>query len=467
MRSTQIRVLLLLATLLPGTLVATELPRGEIIERVACEKDPSVSYALYLPSAYSDETTWPIIWCVAPGGNGLDPVQLLQPAAERYGYILVGAYNCKNGPWEPNDHAMKAMARDVGKRLAVDARRHYGIGLSGGARIILDRAIKERRAFAGVILCGAVYSPRHGLPASGDLLIVGMVGDGDLALSEHLRAEEQLAGRFPQWHEVFMGGHHWPPQDLLTEAVELFEAMAMKRGRKQTDERFVQQLVSERIAAARELEAAGHPLLALRKYEQTGELLAHVAGAEQAASRADSLCRDPVVQQRMVAEEKFIAELSTISRMSDQGYEQAVASLQEMMSQPGDYGRRARSALHLAGIYLSQSAWSLVEQGDLKQARDVFVAARIIYPDNPLPAYNAACMFVRTGGEPTTALALLKDAAGHRFSDLQLLRTDPDLDPLRELPGFAEIERTVAQNQEQGLKPPPPPWAEVVDEPSK
>jgi tetratricopeptide (TPR) repeat protein len=459
--------LLLLAAGVPAAdLAATDLTRGEIVERVTCAKDPEISYALYLPSAYSAQTTWPIIWCISPGGNGLRPVQLLQPAAERYGYILVGAYDCRNGPWPATDRAMKAMARDIGKRFAIDPKRHYGIGLSGGARIILDRAIKERRAFRGVILCGAVNSPRRKLSGSGDLMIIGMVGDGDLALFEHLLVEEQLAGRFPQWHEVFVGIHQWPPQQLATEAVELLEAMAMLHGLKQRDEGFLEQLVGARMAAAEQLLASGQPLLALRKYRQTGALLAGVAGAERAASLAQELAQEPQVQQAQAIEEQFVTELSIVSRIAAQEeYEQAVRSLQARMLSSGEYARRARSALHLAGLYLSQSAWSLVQSGHLEQARDVFVAARTIYPDNPLPAYNAACMFLRTSGDTTSAMVLLKDAAVHRFDNLELLRSDTDLDPLRELPEFAEVERMVEQNQEQGLAPPPPPWTVEADEP--
>jgi hypothetical protein len=466
-RRVQLGLLLLVAAGVPGAdLAATELARGEIVERVECEKSPEISYALYLPSAYSAETLWPIIWCISPGGNGLRPVQLLQPAAERYGYILVGAYDCKNGPWPANDRAMKAMARDIDKRFAVDPKRHYGIGLSGGARIVIDRAIKERRAFSGVILCGAVYSPRRQLPRSGDLLIIGMVGDGDLALSEHMRAEKQLAGKFPQWHEVFAGIHQWPPQQLATEAVELLEAMAMLRGRKQRDETFLQQLVAERMAAAERLLASGQPLLALRKYRQTGVLLEQVAGAERATQQAQELAQKPQVKQLQEIEQQFVAELSIVSRMTEQkAYEQAVKSMQARMSSAGDHARRARSALHLAGIYLSQRAWSLVQSDHLEQARDVFVAARTLYPDNPLPAYNAACMFLRTSGDTTRAMLLLKDAAKHRFDNLELLRSDTDLDPLRELPEFAEIERVVEQNQEQGLAPPPPPWSVIAEEP--
>jgi pimeloyl-ACP methyl ester carboxylesterase len=466
-RPVRLGLLLLLAAGLPVTdLAATELARGEIVERVACEKDPEISYALYLPSAYSAETLWPIVWCISPGGNGLRPVQLLQPAAERYGYILVGAYDCRNGPWPATDRAMKAMARDVDRRFAIDPRRHYGIGLSGGARIVLDRAIKERRAFRGVILCGAVYSPRRQLPRSGDLLIIGMVGDGDLALSEHMRAEKELAGKFPQWHEVFVGIHQWPPQKLATEAVELIEAMAMLEGGKQRDDTFLEHLVDQRMAAAEQLLTSGQPLLALRKLRQTGELLAPIAGAEQATRRAQELAHGPQVEQLVQIEEQFVADLSIVSRVPEQkAYERAVKSMHARMSSSGEYSRRARSALHLAGIYLSQRAWSLVQSNHLEQARDMFVAARTVYPDNPLPAYNAACMFLRTSGDTTSAMVLLKDAAAHSFDNLELLHSDTDLDPLRELPAFAEIERAVEQNQKQGLAPPPPPWTVEAEEP--
>jgi len=57
-----------------------ELPRGSVIERVACAGVPGQSYALYLPSGYTRDRAWPILYAFDPGGQGARPVKLAAAA---------------------------------------------------------------------------------------------------------------------------------------------------------------------------------------------------------------------------------------------------------------------------------------------------------------------------------------------------------------------------------------------------
>src|SRR5215469_5372871 len=64
--------------------------RGTVMDHVTCLSDSSQSYALYLPSSYSPERRWPIIYAFDPFARGKVPVELYKEAAEKYGYIIVG-----------------------------------------------------------------------------------------------------------------------------------------------------------------------------------------------------------------------------------------------------------------------------------------------------------------------------------------------------------------------------------------
>jgi len=59
----------------------------------------------------------------------------MKDAAERYGYIVLGSNNSRNGPWKPESEAADAMLQDAQKRFAVDLKRIYFAGFSGGARV--------------------------------------------------------------------------------------------------------------------------------------------------------------------------------------------------------------------------------------------------------------------------------------------------------------------------------------------
>src|SRR3954468_5338418 len=43
--------------------------RGKLVEKVICAADPAQSYALYVPSAYTQDKNWPVIYCFDPGAR--------------------------------------------------------------------------------------------------------------------------------------------------------------------------------------------------------------------------------------------------------------------------------------------------------------------------------------------------------------------------------------------------------------
>ena len=70
---------------------STELPRGELIPRVACAAQPGETYALYLPSDYGPDRAWSLLLAFHPSARGAAFVELYRPAAERYGYVIAGS----------------------------------------------------------------------------------------------------------------------------------------------------------------------------------------------------------------------------------------------------------------------------------------------------------------------------------------------------------------------------------------
>src|SRR5205807_357211 len=140
-------VLVVLAAL---TACAAELPVGQVIDDVKCEADPAQSYALYVPSKYSPERAWPVIFAFDPGARGKNPVERFRAAAEKYGYIVAGSNNARNSSWQASSTAIRAMPSDVAARFSIDEKRVYTAGLSGGARVAMEVALGTG-GIAGVI----------------------------------------------------------------------------------------------------------------------------------------------------------------------------------------------------------------------------------------------------------------------------------------------------------------------------
>src|SRR5215472_8959614 len=132
--------------------------RGTVISHLNTLDDPAQSYAVYLPSHYSPDRLWPIIYAFDPFARGKTAVDVYKDAAEKYGYIVVGSNNSRNGPGAPQLAAGQALWLDTHRRFAIDKNRVYTTGLSGGARVATSFALYcSNCAVVGVIAHGAGY----------------------------------------------------------------------------------------------------------------------------------------------------------------------------------------------------------------------------------------------------------------------------------------------------------------------
>jgi predicted esterase len=241
-----------------GCLIALALARpgftadsmtGRILSPVSCTKEPAQTYALYVPSNYSRERKWPVIFCFDPGGRGRTPVERLQAAAEKYGYIVAGSLTSRNGPWAANAAAIQAMVRDVESHLLIDVRRIYAAGLSGGARVATQVALGGLAK--GVIACSAGFpASEEGIPGKVPFVFFGTAGTDDFNHGELWRLDGELESRKATHRIVFFnGGHEWASVALLTEAVEWLELQAMRAGTRAKDDAFVASQWQVRYAA--------------------------------------------------------------------------------------------------------------------------------------------------------------------------------------------------------------------------
>ena len=204
----------------------SDLRNGQILDPIKCAADPSQTYALYLPSNYSADRPSKLILAFDPRGQGRQGVEHLQAAAEKYGYIVAGSNNSRNGPPQISLTAAQAMWADVEKRFSINAKRIYTAGLSGGARIAMKVAFDSDR-IAGVIASSAGFPPGH---RRSDLrfVVFGTAGTEDFNYLEMRQLDQELSS--PHRVVIFDGGHAWLPSALAIQAVEWLELQAAHPG---------------------------------------------------------------------------------------------------------------------------------------------------------------------------------------------------------------------------------------------
>jgi len=270
--------------------LAAGLPTGQIVPDVVCATDSSQSYALYLPGAYNEDRAWPVIFAFDPGGRGRVPVERYQAAAERYGFIVAGSNNSRNGSAE-NGKAVVAMTGDVLSRFRADEHRVYLAGMSGGSRVALGVALgSPKDHVAGVIASSAGY-PDGKLRKTLPFPIFATAGTEDFNHLEMRQLDRALSS--PHRLAVFEGGHVWLSSELAIDAVEWMELQAMKSGLKPRDEREIDQMFAKRQAAADASKADKDTFLALQAMADDFDRLKDVRAI---AARAAELGRDKNVR---------------------------------------------------------------------------------------------------------------------------------------------------------------------------
>jgi predicted esterase len=292
---------------------------GKITPTVVCQAQPAFNYCLYLPPGYTADRAWPIIYCFDPGGRGEVPVEHMKAGAEKFGYILAGSNNSRNGPGVDLDSIIAALSVDTQARFHVDAKRLYTAGFSGGARVASAIALAGDRV-AGVIACSGGFPAGKVPPRTLPFAFFGTAGREDFNYPEMYGLAEAFdssgaANRF----EAFDGGHAWAPADLCTEAIEWMDLQAMRAGRRDKDPDLISAFQRSLEARGTAFEVAGKPYDAYHAYKSLAADLAGLVDVKSFQSGADALRSSKEVQRALKEQTELIEkqrrrtrELSTL-----------------------------------------------------------------------------------------------------------------------------------------------------------
>ncbi|MEE8583330.1 MAG: hypothetical protein V3T83_00600, partial [Acidobacteriota bacterium] len=251
---------LLISAMLGAAPWQQAVPLGEPVAKVECQAAPGQSYALYLPSDYTPQKQWPILYAFDPARRGMLPVELFQEAAERHGFIIASSNNFRSDQPTP-DEAMAAQAaiwNDTHSRLSIDPRRIYSTGFSGGARISwMFEYRTEGFPFAGIIGVGAGL-PGQKIPKAWDpsqMSFYGLAGETDFNYYEMQQLDAMFDKKgVPHRFTSFDGAHQWPPKQLCNQALDWMQLQALRRGLTPPNEDFIKDFLAKQLAQASQAE---------------------------------------------------------------------------------------------------------------------------------------------------------------------------------------------------------------------
>jgi dienelactone hydrolase len=447
---------------------AQEFVTGKVIEKVTARKDDKQSYALYLPTNYTPSKRYPIIYAFDPGARGSLPVERFREAAEKYGYIVVGSNNSRNGPEVPLSEIITTFLEDTQSRLAIDERRVYTTGFSGGARVAGLVAFSLKGQIAGVIGCGAGFptqaKPMKDLPFA----YYGIAGSDDFNLTEVRQLTRTLDSLGATVHfAMFEGDHAWPPAAFCTEAVEWMELQAMKSGRRERDDKLITELLAKQAEQLRADEAAKKVFDVYLKADLLAKDFQGLANIAEFAAKAEQLKNAKEVKEGFrqekadeQLEQKTLREFYTLrERMKAEELRTAVmgdlrsflAGLRKDSENPVPSNKRsiARRALANFRVLLIEEAAQLRFQKKHAETAATLMLAAEIRPDNAQIFFGIARAQALAKNKKV-ALEALKKAVEKGFANLDELKTNPDLETIRGEQAYKQLIETLSKKSVNG-----------------
>ena len=284
------------------------------MEAVVCEADATQSYALYLPSSYTPARSWPIVYFFDPGGRGYRPVELYKDIAEKYGFVIAGSNNSRNFSPSDSSNSMSAIWQDTHLRLALDERRTYTSGFSGGARVAGSMALGcSQCLIGGVIAHGAGYPNSSKSPARDKMPYFLAVGDQDFNWGEviGIRRQREEQG-LPYRVRVFSGPHQWAPAAVMEDALEWVILKGMQARSQPADAAFIDRFFLKMQAEAEDAGKRGDAITELSAYRS---LVSDFGGLKDVAEyerKLAALKRSADLKTALKKEQEQIAEQDSL-----------------------------------------------------------------------------------------------------------------------------------------------------------
>jgi len=438
--------------------LAAELPRGRLLEKVGCAKEPAQAYALYVPSHYDPARAWPVVFCFDPEARGTVPVVRLQVAAEKYGYIVAGSLNSRNGPWDANVAAIQAMVGDVDAHLHLDANRVYAAGLSGGARVASQLAMAGLAK--GVLACSAGF-PQSQTPERVPFVFFGTAGTEDFNYAEIQRVDRELTERGATHRTVvFDGGHEWAPAAVLEEAVGWLELQAMRAGARPRDDAILQALWRERLAAI----PTAPPVAVWRANVALASDFKGLAEAAEYERRAKTLGESSAVRDALAAEQALaeregqlsasLSELTRAGRLAEM--RQLAGGLRSQAEAPADSVERRMARRVMAGAAMSvrEGVRGRLDRHDYRAAASMLEQEVALRPEQSRNYFELA-QACALDGDPKRALEALKQAAEKGFSDAATVEDETAFVQLKANPAWTALLVKIRTNSASPAPPSP------------
>jgi predicted esterase len=370
----------------------SDFKRATVIPSISCQKDTSITYALYLPKTLSASHTNPVILAFDPHGCGSLPLQLYQDLAEKYRFIMIGSNNSKNGTdMAETSRIITTLFTELHEQYPIDTNRIYAMGFSGGSRIASLTGL-YRGGISGVFGCGAGF-PGVDQPARYRFDYIGFAGIYDFNMNELVSLDEQLETLgFNHALFLFQGIHEWPSKPTMENAFLYAELCAMRKKLIPPDENLITAARCRIDTLLRKDLRDGDRISYHRNLSNMVNFLKDLSETSGYRKKLDELENDPAylkqkqenhtLREKETGEQQFLQEnffTKDVAWWKDRiaGYDKRIGNTKNV--QDAAMCRRIKSYMSLVA-YMTYTR--LVSSGDAEKAKFALEVYGIVDPEN-------------------------------------------------------------------------------------
>ncbi|MBS1946338.1 MAG: hypothetical protein JST47_01090 [Bacteroidetes bacterium] len=427
-----------------GTLTASPItsvdtiPSGKLISKMKCGNDSSQSYALYIPFI-AGKKKLPAMYFFDPHADGSLPLSKYQALADKYGFILIGSNNSKNG----NDYSMaeniwQHLFADTRTRMTIDTSRIYACGFSGGAKTAGYIALNHPEIKA--VIANSAALP-EGTPLQNfNFSFTGLAGNGDMNMTTVVDFCKAL-DKTNTAHRIilFNGKHEWAPATAMNIAFEGLVLDAMRNKQIAVDLNFIGDYISESKKKINFFIDQKDFIKAGDECKLSINLLQGISPAVHFfEEKQSSIIASPVYQQQLKRKEDLFAEEEKMKGIYEQQFQagdiqywqKTITGLNERAKAKTDEG-----AMHSRLLaYLSLAFYSLsnrfIQSGQNDGAAYFVTLYKMADPVNSEAWYFSAILNARKNNSRGTENDLLK-AVSLGYHDKERMRMQQEFQSLR------------------------------------
>jgi len=409
---------------------------SQVISSVNCRDNPALSYALYLPHQYKATAQLPALIFVDPHGDGSFPLNKYYPLAEKFGVVLMGSNDSKNGmQFNETTFILQSLYNEASQRIHADARQVSIAGFSGGAKATLVAAT-EIPPLLSIIYCSA------GIPELPQQLppALGITGLKDMNYTEVIETDKQLEKKHLQHSLIeWNGKHEWCDSATFQNAFYWMLFRAIEKKAAPVDKDLVQNFIKQNSRTNPD------PLKEELRLQKMVAFLNGVSYVNGYQSGLQALRQQKVF---MTALEKQGSDLEMESRMK-QNYIECI-DLKDLTwwHQEASRLKLATSNAMNARIlgYLSLACYSYssnaMKQQNYNAASKYLSIYYFVDQENVDRAFMQACLYARMQNK-IGALQSIQEAINYGFTDKAKLMSEESFASLRTSNEFNELAQKI------------------------